>query len=139
MVVEPNKLAPYFDHSLLKFYCSSGERGNAMTALALPVCERRCVVAFECSHTRCARAGHHGCGKLYWGEVGDDGCRKADTYNHYYTVFHTPSEHAIDKVAALTAKPTRTHSSLVYVCTAGTVSDGDASAPLQWWEGAADV
>jgi len=65
LVVEPNKLAPYYGHSLLKFYCTSG---------------------------------HHGCGKLYWGETQDKSkCRKADTYNHYYTIFHTPSEHTIDK------------------------------------------
>ena len=44
-------------------------------------------------------AGHHGCGKLYWGStIDDNGCRTADTYNHYYTRFHSPSEHTIDEV-----------------------------------------
>ena len=81
-------------------------------------------------------AGHHGCGKLYWGETKKDsnGCRTADTYNHYYTVFHTPSEHTIDEVGITLLQHRHFHiDAQQRFPTLGPVPYGDASVPLQWW------
>ena len=81
--------------------------------------------------------GHHGCGKLYWNEhANDNGCRTANTYNHYYTVFRSPSEHTIDEVAVSACNIHTYILTHLRFRTAGPISDGDASAPLQWWEGA---
>ena len=39
LVVEPNKLAPYYGHSLLKFYCTSGDEG--VSIYFFPGCDTR--------------------------------------------------------------------------------------------------
>ena len=81
-----------------------------VVCMVMYVCMVVCMVMCACTLTVIADpvlmfnhllTGHHGCGKLYWGQkdaTDEHGCHKADTYNHYYSVFHAPSEHTIDKV-----------------------------------------